>query len=259
MTGLEALEAVQYVNMDNRQFAVIGLTEWEALIEWLETLEDVQIARNAYHELESHGGDREKAGWLRWDDVRDIRMKKILFVLVCLLISILGCSTSTPQVPEPQMIDPQDITCNVIFFGDQVKYDFEEYAYVPRIVNISFGDDRSEVKFPDMSFYIEYRKFGDSDNPMDAIGEERNDLIISIVTLGKEKESRSLRLDEISSSSKIYGINSVITNMFTHYQPYRDESSGKVEYVLQSSFTGFNSVEHPESSSRIEYWCSVQE
>ncbi len=43
--------------------------EWEALIEWLETLEDTQIAEQASAELAAAGGDRNGAGWLAWDAV----------------------------------------------------------------------------------------------------------------------------------------------------------------------------------------------
>lgn len=35
-----------------------------ARIEWLETLEDTQIARAAFAELKAAGGDRKKAGWV---------------------------------------------------------------------------------------------------------------------------------------------------------------------------------------------------
>lgn len=71
MTGLDALQAVQYVEAKGKRFAVIPAEDWEALIEWLETLEDLQIARSALAELKTAGGDRERAGWLRWEDVRD--------------------------------------------------------------------------------------------------------------------------------------------------------------------------------------------
>ncbi len=71
MTGLEALQSVQYVKVKGERFAVININDWEALIEWLETLEDVQIAREAFAELKMVGGDRERAGWLRWDDVKE--------------------------------------------------------------------------------------------------------------------------------------------------------------------------------------------
>ncbi len=70
MTGLEALQSVQYVTVKKKRLAVVGIDEWEAMIEWLETLEDVQIAKQAFAELKAHGGDRERAGWLRWDDVK---------------------------------------------------------------------------------------------------------------------------------------------------------------------------------------------
>jgi len=70
MTGLEALESVQYVTAKGKRLAVVGIDEWEAMIEWLETLEDVQFARGAFDELEAFGGDRERAGWLKWDEVK---------------------------------------------------------------------------------------------------------------------------------------------------------------------------------------------
>ena len=71
MTGLEALQSVQYVTAKGRRLAVIDADDWETLIEWLETLEDVQIAEQTYKELEAFDGDRERAGWLKWDDVRE--------------------------------------------------------------------------------------------------------------------------------------------------------------------------------------------
>jgi hypothetical protein len=70
MTGLEVLQSVQYVNVKGERFAVVSMDGWEALPEWLETLEDVQIAREASAELEAFGGDRDRAGWLLWNDVR---------------------------------------------------------------------------------------------------------------------------------------------------------------------------------------------
>ena len=47
------------------------MDDWEALIEWLETLEDRQVARAAFAELQAIGGNREKAGWLKWDEVKE--------------------------------------------------------------------------------------------------------------------------------------------------------------------------------------------
>jgi hypothetical protein len=71
MTGLEALQSVQYVTVQDKRLAVVSLDEWEAMIEWLETLEDVQIARQAYEQLKAAGGDRKRAGWLKWDEVKE--------------------------------------------------------------------------------------------------------------------------------------------------------------------------------------------
>jgi hypothetical protein len=71
MTGIEALQSVQYVTINDRRLAVVSLDEWEAMIEWLETLEDVQVAKEAYDQLDAVDGDRERAGWLKWDEIKD--------------------------------------------------------------------------------------------------------------------------------------------------------------------------------------------
>jgi len=71
MSGLEALQSVQYVTAKGKRLAVISIDDWEALIEWLETLEDAQIAKQAYEELKAFGGDRGLAGWLKWDEVKE--------------------------------------------------------------------------------------------------------------------------------------------------------------------------------------------
>ena len=71
MTGLQALQSVQYVTAKGKRLAVISIDDWEALIEWLETLEDAQIAKQAYEELKAFGDDRGQAGWLKWDEVKE--------------------------------------------------------------------------------------------------------------------------------------------------------------------------------------------
>ncbi len=70
MPGLEALQSVQYVTVKGKRFAVLDAEDWEALVEWLETLEDLEIARQALAELRKANGDREKAGWLPWEEIR---------------------------------------------------------------------------------------------------------------------------------------------------------------------------------------------
>jgi hypothetical protein len=74
MTALEALQAVQFVTVKKKRFAVIEIEEWEALIEWLTELEDLQIFKESYEALEQAGGNRQQAGWLRWDQVRDAEL-----------------------------------------------------------------------------------------------------------------------------------------------------------------------------------------
>jgi len=69
MTGLEALQSVQFVTAKGKRLAVLSADDWEALIEWLETLEDVAIVRQALADLKAAGGDRKRAGWLEWESV----------------------------------------------------------------------------------------------------------------------------------------------------------------------------------------------
>lgn len=71
MSGLEALQSVQYITIKDKRLAVIDADDWESLIEWLETIEDITIAKTAFAALKAAQGDRERAGWLRWDDVKE--------------------------------------------------------------------------------------------------------------------------------------------------------------------------------------------
>lgn len=71
MTVLESLQSVQYITVKERRFAVVDAEEWDALIEWLETVEDLQAFQAAQEQLVAAGGDPERAGWLRWEAVRD--------------------------------------------------------------------------------------------------------------------------------------------------------------------------------------------
>ena len=71
MTSIEELQSVQFISIKGERFALITLEEWEALLEWIETLEDIEIARRALAELKAAGGDPEKAGWLKWEEIRE--------------------------------------------------------------------------------------------------------------------------------------------------------------------------------------------
>jgi hypothetical protein len=66
MTGTEILQSVQFVTIKGKRFAVLSLEDWEAMIEWLETIEDIQVAQQAYTQLKAAGGDRKQAHWLEW-------------------------------------------------------------------------------------------------------------------------------------------------------------------------------------------------
>lgn len=67
MTGLEAIQSVQFVNVKGKSLAILSAEKWNALMEWLETVEDIQIAKKAFTELEAAGGNPVKAGWIEWE------------------------------------------------------------------------------------------------------------------------------------------------------------------------------------------------
>ncbi len=69
MSGPDALQSVQFVTAKGKRFAVISAEDWEALVEWIESLEDLQIVRQARADLTAAGGDRKRAGWLEWKEV----------------------------------------------------------------------------------------------------------------------------------------------------------------------------------------------
>ncbi len=71
MTALAALQSVQYVTSKGKRFAVVEVDDWEAMIEWLENQEDLRLVKQAYAELKAAGGNRKRAGWLEWDEVRE--------------------------------------------------------------------------------------------------------------------------------------------------------------------------------------------
>lgn len=71
MTGTDALQSVQFVTVKGKRLAVMSADDWEALIEWLETLEDLVVVQEAFAQLRAAGGDRAKAGWLKWSDLPD--------------------------------------------------------------------------------------------------------------------------------------------------------------------------------------------
>ncbi len=66
MMATDILQSVQFVTVKGKRLAVLNVEDWEALVEWLENIEDVQIARKALAELKAASGDRERAGWLEW-------------------------------------------------------------------------------------------------------------------------------------------------------------------------------------------------
>ncbi len=71
MTALDTLMSVQFVTVNGRRLAVLSADDWESLVEWLETREDLDIAKEACRAIRAAGGARDQAGWLHWDEVRE--------------------------------------------------------------------------------------------------------------------------------------------------------------------------------------------
>lgn len=68
MTGTQALQSVQFVTVKGKRLAVLTAEDWEAMVEWLETVEDIQVAQQAFANLKAASGNRKRAGWLEWDE-----------------------------------------------------------------------------------------------------------------------------------------------------------------------------------------------
>ncbi len=67
--GLESLPSVRFVAVKGKRLAVLNADGGETLIEWLEDLEDLQIARTVLAKQKAADRDCERAGWLKWDEV----------------------------------------------------------------------------------------------------------------------------------------------------------------------------------------------
>jgi hypothetical protein len=56
------LQSVDFLKRKGKQVAVLDVETWQKLIAWLQTLEDLQIAKQALNELKAAGGNRDRAG-----------------------------------------------------------------------------------------------------------------------------------------------------------------------------------------------------
>ncbi len=69
MTGIEAINSVQFVTLNGKRLAVLDAQDWESLIEWLENIEDIQIGKQAFTQLKQAEGNRTSIGWQKWDEI----------------------------------------------------------------------------------------------------------------------------------------------------------------------------------------------
>jgi hypothetical protein len=67
MMGRGVIQSVQFVTVDGKRLAVLSAEDWLALVEWVESLEDIEAPREALAELTAAGGDRGRGGWLEWE------------------------------------------------------------------------------------------------------------------------------------------------------------------------------------------------
>jgi hypothetical protein len=70
---LEALKSVQFVfDVQGKQTgALLSLSAWQALLDWLEEQEDTAVVRQAITELKAAGGRPKQAKWVAWESVKD--------------------------------------------------------------------------------------------------------------------------------------------------------------------------------------------
>jgi len=91
-----------------RRLAVLTAEDWEAMVEWLETVEDVQAAQQAFEHLKAAGGDRKQAGWLEWKEAEEEVILAILNAGRCAKSSKTpspGGRNHSPR-PEREIPDP---------------------------------------------------------------------------------------------------------------------------------------------------------
>jgi transcriptional regulator with XRE-family HTH domain len=62
---IAAQQSVQFVTVNGRRLVVISADDWEALLEWLEAIEDSAVAREAFAQLKT--AQRWSFGQLRRD------------------------------------------------------------------------------------------------------------------------------------------------------------------------------------------------
>jgi hypothetical protein len=69
----EALKSAQFVvdNEGRRTAVLLDIEVWEALMNWIETITDLNISIQALNELQQAGGRPEQAGWLAWDEISE--------------------------------------------------------------------------------------------------------------------------------------------------------------------------------------------
>lgn len=63
------LQSVQFVTVQGKRLAVLSADDFEALIEWLETIEDSAVVQEARRQLQAAEYSRDRAGWHKWDGV----------------------------------------------------------------------------------------------------------------------------------------------------------------------------------------------
>ena len=65
------MQSVEFLKIKGKQVAILDVANWQPLIEWLETLEDLQITKQALNKLKAARGNRDRAGWLDWEALKD--------------------------------------------------------------------------------------------------------------------------------------------------------------------------------------------
>ncbi|MGH2592756.1 MAG: hypothetical protein ACRDGG_04525 [Anaerolineae bacterium] len=68
----ELLKSVKYVvdATGHPSAAVVDITDWKRLLEWLDDESDLRAAEEALAELAAVGNDAERADWLKWEEIR---------------------------------------------------------------------------------------------------------------------------------------------------------------------------------------------
>ncbi|MEM7534911.1 MAG: hypothetical protein AAF639_22225 [Chloroflexota bacterium] len=74
MTGLKALQSVQYVMVEQKKFAILDINSWKLFLDWLDTLVDIGSIKSTYKQIADSHTNHTIALWSEKSSSADKRI-----------------------------------------------------------------------------------------------------------------------------------------------------------------------------------------